>query len=119
AMILDDGAPATGAGDADLVRYLVMAHHGFGRYRFDPVTEAAAPDVEFPIDGTTLHASADYGLARLDRGVPDLFWTMVRRYGWFGLCWLEAILRLADHARSREEQELGVEAGRDRRGEGT
>lgn len=103
--MLDTDGWADAASDPELVRHLVASHHGHGRYRFDPVLDRHGPAVELPLGDVTLRSAAGYDLARLDRGVPDRFWNLVRRYGWFRLAWLEALLRLADHARSRQEQE--------------
>lgn len=105
AMVQGPSGPVAAAHDPELVVFLVASHHGFGRYRFDPCCDPTPETVRFEAEGTEVGASSDHGLHRLDAGVPDLFWPLVRRYGWFGLAWLEAILRLADHARSRQEQE--------------
>ena len=88
----------------DLVMHLVATHHGRSR-PFAPVVEDPAPvDVAVPLPESTARVSSATGLERLDSGVTERFWRLVRRYGWWGLAWLEAILRLADHRQSEAEQ---------------
>jgi CRISPR-associated endonuclease/helicase Cas3 len=99
------------AHDIELVRYLVASHHGRCR-PFAPVALDASP-VDVQLEHTsaafgTLHfapVSSDNQLYRLDSGLADRFWKLVAKYGWLELCWLESILRLADHRASEAEQE--------------
>ncbi len=97
--------------DLDLVLHLVASHHGDCR-PFAPVVLDADPvDVSL-----AKHASKGFGmldfslptskheLYRLDSALGDRFWALIAKYGWQQLCWLEAILRLADHRASEEEQ---------------
>jgi CRISPR-associated endonuclease/helicase Cas3 len=99
------------ASDIDLVLHLVASHHGHGR-PFAPVAEDRSP-VNVSLAGHVRHGSArldfrptmsNHELYKLDSSLADRFWTLVERYGWQGLCWLEAILRLADHRASETEQ---------------
>jgi CRISPR-associated endonuclease/helicase Cas3 len=97
--------------DLDLVLHLVACHHGECR-PFAPVVVDSAP-VQISLAG---HFSSGFGkidfsevpsnptLHRLDSPLGDRFWKVVAQYGWQELCWLEAILRLADHRASEEEQ---------------
>lgn len=86
---------------ADLVLHLVASHHGHGR-PFAPVCADPSPPgvhgefggVRIDVDGGTRAAWPP--AHRLDSGVASRFWRLVRRYGWWGLAYLEAIVRLAD-----------------------
>lgn len=106
---LDDPAlAATLPADAlgDLVRHLIAAHHGYCR-PFAPVVEDREPP---PLDSSlyglepTAHRTTDERRAHpahgLASGVSTRFWELTHRYDWWGLAYLEAILRLADQLAS-------------------
>jgi CRISPR-associated endonuclease/helicase Cas3 len=65
-------------------------------------------DVAMNFQGRQLIHSSATGLEFMDSGVAERFWALTRRYGWWGLAWLEAIMRLADHRRSEAEQQNEV-----------
>ncbi len=106
--MIETAVQRLGASDAELVRHLVASHHGFCR-PFAP-TFAEPDDIHVEVggdvagralDATTMTAAR---LSRLDSGVADRFWSLLQKYGWFGLSYLEAILRLADHRRSELDE---------------
>jgi CRISPR-associated endonuclease/helicase Cas3 len=104
ALIASSDALSKQAHDWDLVQYLVAAHHGHCR-PFAPFDEDAAPvEVVLAEGPLELRSSSAHMLESFGSGVSDRFWMLVRRYGWFGLAWLEALVRLADHRRSEQEQ---------------
>ncbi len=93
------------AHDPDLVLHLVASHHGYCR-PFAPARDIADDTpVEFTLESHHMSASPDTKLERLDSGVSERFWQLTRRYGWWGLAWLESLLRLADHRCSEAEQQ--------------
>jgi len=86
---------------ADLLLHLIASHHGHAR-PFAPVS--IDPD---PPDIRACHGAQQVELSTHDRrslrpahaissGIGERFWRLNRRYGWWGLAYLEAILRLGD-----------------------
>jgi CRISPR-associated endonuclease/helicase Cas3 len=97
-------APVPSRVDRDLVLHLVASHHGYCR-PLPPVAFDADPRVvEYRGPNGVLRATSDHHLAAFASGISARFFILTRRYGWFGLAWMEAILRLADHRRSEAEQ---------------
>ncbi|MEA5446804.1 type I-U CRISPR-associated helicase/endonuclease Cas3 [Gammaproteobacteria bacterium AB-CW1] len=100
-------APRSGNESADdLLLHCVASHHGHGR-PFAPVVPDPLPEavhgahdgIEISLDAETrsrLPAPHNLGSRTGDR-----FWRLTRRYGWWGLAYLEGILRLADWYGSR------------------
>jgi CRISPR-associated endonuclease/helicase Cas3 len=77
----------------DLALHVVAAHHGRARPHF-PVVESYDPELK------------DVVVAEIVREVPLRFDRLQRRYGRWGLAWLESILRAADVLGS-EDDEVG------------
>lgn len=90
----------------DLLLHLIESHHGYCR-PFAPVVEDSTPtQVEISFRGQHYQANSATGLERLDAGPAERYWMSTRRYGWWGLALLEALMRLADHRRSSQESQI-------------
>lgn len=85
---------------SELCLHLIATHHGRCR-PFAPVISDPTP---IQVHAFNLSLSSQTGLERLDSGIPERFWNLVRLYGWWGLPYLETILRLADHRASQQEE---------------
>ena len=97
------------ARDRALVLWLIGSHHGAGRPLFDFFDPVPVPEVH-PCPGFGCwQAAAEFpgpqSLAFEHDGAdwPSLFKNLKQRYGIWGLAHLEAVLRLADHRASEEE----------------
>lgn len=86
--------------DRDLLAHLIASHHGYAR-PFAPVCVDDNPEsinldslAAGNISAETRH---QWPLAHsLDSGVAERFWTLNRKFGWWGLAFLESIVRLSD-----------------------
>jgi CRISPR-associated endonuclease/helicase Cas3 len=108
-MIQANAVALAGAHDRELVLHLVSSHHGWCR-PFAPALDH--PDdltVTLDHDGVVLSGNTRHHLARLDSGVAERFWALLARYGWWGLAWLEAVVRLADHRASEQRERADLE----------
>jgi CRISPR-associated endonuclease/helicase Cas3 len=75
------------------VLHLIAAHHGRGRPHFPP-------DEAFDPERAASHA------ARLVVEVPRRYARLQRKYGRWGVAWLESLLRTADAAASDRPSEV-------------
>ncbi len=103
AMIESNAEVLSAAYDKDLVLHLVGTHHGWSR-PLPPIIEDPVPQaLAHQFDGHVLEANSNLVESSLALDMADRFWRLIERYGYYGLAWLEAILRLADHRQSEEE----------------
>jgi CRISPR-associated endonuclease/helicase Cas3 len=83
----------------DLALHLVTAHHGRGR----PWINAFDPDAAPPLDAN---------IPRMDQGAQTdaalRFDRLQRRYGHYGLAWLETVMRTADWIASDRNDQAGA-----------
>jgi len=77
----------------DLVLHLIAVHHGFGRPHF-PSKHAFDPEPRRTVD-----------VEAIAMGIPLRFARLQRKYGRWGLAYLESILRAADYAASADPSE--------------
>jgi len=120
-----------GEPDADLIAYLIAAHHGKLRMSLRALPHETEPpdrrlfargiwdgdllpEVRFEdgeiVPTTELHLD----LMRLGEGPRGASWTtrtqrLLKFYGPFQLSWLESLVRIADWRASRQEQEAARE----------
>ena len=103
ALIESNKAVVQSARDKDLVLHLVTTHHGWAR-PLPPIVKDPDPrELSYTFEGHSMAAGSDLAESHLALNMADRFWRLVERYGYHGLAWLEAILRLADHQQSAEE----------------
>lgn len=103
ALIESNEAVLSNANDKDLVLHLIATHHGWARPLPPIINDRAQECLSFQLDGHEMIASSNLSQSSMAIEMADRFWRLVKRYGYYGLAWLEAILRLADHQQSAEE----------------
>lgn len=88
------------AHDLELVRHLVASHHGWCRPWAPSVVDPQPQRVRVEVTGIR----AEVSTAAVDDAFvvecASRFRRLCRRYGWHGLAYLEALLRLGDHRAS-------------------
>ena len=86
---------------AAVILHLIASHHGHAR-PFAPISlDPEPPPVTGRLGEIGLELSAEerntsIPAHHLNSGLSERFWQLTRRYGWWGLAYLEAILRLGD-----------------------
>jgi CRISPR-associated endonuclease/helicase Cas3 len=87
-----------------LTLHLIAAHHGRCRPFAPVVLDDAAECVAYNALTICNEERKKRAPHQLASGVPDRFWQLTSKYGWWGLAYLEAMLRLADWQVSSEKE---------------
>jgi CRISPR-associated endonuclease/helicase Cas3 len=90
--------------DRELALYLIGTHHGHGR-PFPPVWDDDGYQIRGEWEGRSLSVRDVHRIARVGSGWAERYTAMTRQFGWWGLAYLETILRRADGMQSRKEED--------------
>ncbi len=86
--------------DEELLKHAVASHHGYARPLAPVCEDENPPGINLHhLGGNTISATerSQWKPAHnLDSGIAQRFWDRNRHYGWWGLSYLESLLRLAD-----------------------
>jgi CRISPR-associated endonuclease/helicase Cas3 len=102
--LVTDSRTLQKANDCELVLHLIGTHHGHGRSLAPYWHDNTDGKITVAVDDEQLSAEQPSRFARIDSGWTRQFWTLVGRYGYWGLAYLETILRRADCVQSRIEE---------------
>jgi CRISPR-associated endonuclease/helicase Cas3 len=96
--------------DPDLALHLIASHHGYARPWAPLCIDQSPIEVSLQQIGLDISLTPEQRLAcvyhRIDSSVAPRFWRLTRKYGWWGLAMLEAVLRLSDHRVSQKESQM-------------
>jgi CRISPR-associated endonuclease/helicase Cas3 len=81
--------------DCDLIRHLILSHHGHGRPWCVAPGSAGGFATEFSLDADQFNAQTNPSLVDADQ--PRRFRILNEKYGYWGLALLECLVRQADH----------------------
>lgn len=95
------GPVSANQGLGELMLHAVASHHGYGRPFAPVILDRQPPSVRGRHDGVDFNVDVETRQSWLaphsiTSGITERFWRLTRRYGWWGLAYLEAILRLGD-----------------------
>ena len=109
AMASSDPSVLMEAHDRDLVLHLISTHHGHSR-PLPPIIKDPEPHtLQFTHDGHPMESTSDLMESSIALDTAERFWKLIERYGYYGLTWLETVLRLADHRQSAAERRRSEE----------
>jgi CRISPR-associated endonuclease/helicase Cas3 len=101
AAILGSAATLDDVPERELLLHLVASHHGFCRATAPVVRDDEPEAFDAEVEGQAIrYAGRSAPLAHLQDGVPERFWSLNRRFGRWGVAYLETILRIADQRAS-------------------
>jgi CRISPR-associated endonuclease Cas3-HD len=101
ALVVADSAAFSIHPERDLLLHLIASHHGRCRAMAPVVHDPKPEPFDVIVDGESVRfAGQDCPLAHLSAGLANRFWSLTRRFGWWGLPYLESLLRLADQFES-------------------
>lgn len=102
-LMFAERSPEVIGGMRDLILHLIATHHGRCRPFAPVVLDDGAECITYDGIAICKMERIENAPHRLDSGVSDRFWHLTAQYGWWGLAYLEALLRLADWQASEDE----------------